>query len=76
MSLKISVIFSVQLIVVASCYGVKEKTIQAIRQSCMYKIITRWRHPVGPAQENIELGHGQQAGNQNTAIPSSNQVKN
>ena len=53
-------VFSLQLIVVASCYGLKDNTIKTIQQSGVFEIMTRWRHPVASAQENIELGVVQQ----------------
>ena len=48
------------MIVVASIYEIRENTIRTIQQSGVYKMITRWSHPVAPAPENIELGIRQQ----------------
>ena len=62
---------------VASIYGVKEKTIKMIQQSGLCRMIKRSRDPVAPAPVNVELGTGQQQSEryQNRTTTSSNQVK-
>ena len=68
---------SIQLIVVASIYGVKEKTVKMIQQSGLCRMMNRSRDTVAPAPVNVELGTGKQppGGYQNSTTSSLNQVK-